>query len=697
MARMTRLPRPSLRLLCLLLCALCSVTSPAQRIIGELETNAGFDGFNAADSMRRQDAADEEKKKNKVVPVDVRSWTVDPIFGNRIDADVDTLMHLFQNDDHPEGREGEYNSLSNLGSPRINRIFIHRQAEPDFVFTQPFSQFIIPPDQFRHFNTKSPYMNLTYTWCGEKRTGHDRFRALYANNVGKRFNFGGIFDYFYGQGYYDHQSTSFMNATGFASYTGERYDMHFHYTHNYMKWAENGGIEDDGYITRPEDQPQSFEPNEIPVRLSATWNRMENDEVQFNHRYHVGFTRVDSDSVRTWETFVPVTTFFHSASLQKYSKAYIEQDNPVGTYHTYDFMPFTTDATDRYKFLQVQTLAGISLREGFNRYAVAGLSAYAGYRYRRYDMPDVVTIDGSPAEVRSHPTESDVLVGGQIIRTQGHLIHYNVDATLVAAGTNIGEFDVSGHGELNIPLLGDTAQVAVNAKVSSTTTTYNMEHYHSKHAWWDKSFDKVFHTRIVGTITIPHTHTVLTAGIDNIKNYIYLADEGTDVTTSGTTYQTHNIVAQQNGSPIQVLTASLRQDLKFGPVHLDNVVTWQNSTQKDILPLPALSTYSNLYLRFVVAKVMHCEIGGDMTFFTRYYAPDYSPVVGLFTTQNPNHRIQIGGYPLISVYANILLKKCRFYVQYYHVNQRDGNSFWAPHYPMNPGGLRFGISWNFYD
>lgn len=686
-----------LRILYLVLCTWYFAACPAQRIIGELESNAGYDGYNVADSMRRRDAADEEKKKKKVVPIEVHSWTVDPTYGQRTEVDVDTLHHLFQNDDHSEGREGQYNTLSNLGSPRLNRLYMKRASEPDFIFTAPFDQFIITPDQFRYFNTKSPYMNLTYTWSGNKKTGHDRFRALYANNIGKRFNFGGIFDYFYGQGNYDHQSTSFMNATGFASYTGERYDLHFHYTHNYMKWGENGGIEDDGYITNPEDQPQSYESNEIPVRLTATWNRMENDEVFFNHRYHVGFTRVDSDSIKTWETFVPVTTFFHSVNIGKYSKAYIEQDNPVGTYHTNDFLPNLAGSNDRYKFLQIHTVAGISLREGFNRYAVAGLNAYAGYRYRRYNMPDYTTVGTTTDELRSFPTESDIMVGGQLIRTQGRLIHYNLSANFVVAGTNIGEFDMHGHGELNIPLLGDTAQVAMNFMAHNAAPSYYLEHYHSKHAWWNLEYEKTLRTRIGATVTVPHTRTVLSFAVENIKNYAWLADEGLDVTTGGTTYQTHNVVSHQTASPFQVLSASLRQDLKFGPVHLDNVITWQNSTQKDILPLPALNTYTNLYLAFIIAKVMKCEVGGDMTFFTRYYAPDYSPVFGMFTTQNTQNRIKIGGYPLISVYANVLLKKCRFYVQYYHVNQSAGNSFWAPHYPMNPSGLRFGISWNFYD
>lgn len=685
-----------LRSLLLALCTLYFVPVCAQRIISELESNAGYDGVNEADSMMRSDAKDGKKKT--IVPTDVHAWTIDPIYGNREEIDVDTLQHLFQNDDQSEGREGDYNTLANLGSPRINRIFMLRQAEPSFIFTAPFGQFITPTELFRYYNTKSPYMNLTYTWCGDKRTGHDRFRATYANNVNKRMNFGGIFDYFYGQGFYDRQSTSFMNATGFASYTGERYDLHFHYTHNYMKWGENGGIENDLYITNPEDQPQSYSSNEIPVRLASTWNKLESDELFLNHRYHIGFMRTDSDSISIRETFVPVTTLFHTFSLQKHLKSYVTGDNAAGTFHTNDFMPFNSTAFDHHRYLHVLNTVGISLREGFNRYAVAGLSAYVGFLHRRYEQPDIQNIDGTDIETKTQHKEYNFLIGGQIIRTQGRLLHYQGNVQFFISGPKAGELSIDGKAELNLPLLGDTAQVAVCGFMRNTKPDYFYEHFHSKHAWWDQALANTINTRIEGSVTLPHTRTVLSVGVENLKNHIYLANNGTDVTAAnGTTYQTNNIVVRQTTDHVQVLSARLRQDLKLGPVHLDNVVTWQKCTHEDILPLPVLSTYSNLYLYFVVAKVLKCEIGGDMIFFTRYYAPDYSPAVGLFTTQHPDRRIRIGGYPLMSVYANVLLKKCRFYVRYYHVNQSDGRSFWAPHYPMNPAGVHFGISWNFYN
>ena len=169
-----------------------------------------------------------------------------------------------------------------------------------------------------------------------------------------------------------------------------------------------------------------------------------------------------------------------------------------------------------------------------------------------------------------------------------------------------------------------------------------------------------------------------------------------DISVTFNTY-THNITPKQYSGDIQVISANLRQDFKFGPVHLDNEVTYQHTSHSAPLPLPTLTLFSNLYLEFKIAKVLNCQIGGDVRYFTEYTAPAYSPVMGQYMTQNSNNKIKIGNYPILSAYANFDLKRTRFYVEYYHANQSDGRYFWAPGYPVNPSCLRMGISWNFYD
>lgn len=91
------------------------------------------------------------------------------------------------------------------------------------------------------------------------------------------------------------------------------------------------------------------------------------------------------------------------------------------------------------------------------------------------------------------------------------------------------------------------------------------------------------------------------------------------------------------------------------------------------------------------------EIGADMRYFTKYYAPAYSPLLGQYAVQAPNRRVKLGNYPIINAYANFNLKRTTFYVMASHVNYSSGSGmpFLVPHYPLNRLVLRFGVTWNF--
>ena len=61
------------------------------------------------------------------------------------------------------------------------------------------------------------------------------------------------------------------------------------------------------------------------------------------------------------------------------------------------------------------------------------------------------------------------------------------------------------------------------------------------------------------------------------------------------------------------LSAVLQQKLKFGILHLDGEVAYQKSSKQDILLLPELSMYGNLYIKTGLAKkVLQLELGADV-------------------------------------------------------------------------------------
>lgn len=132
--------------------------------------------------------------------------------------------------------------------------------------------------------------------------------------------------------------------------------------------------------------------------------------------------------------------------------------------------------------VQVKNLFGVSLREGFNKYAVAGLNAYVGLRNTRHTLPSLL-VSGTDSTIASaRYGMSDVLVGGQLIRTQGKAVHYNVDAEIVVAGDYAGDLRLKGHGELNLPCRATRHRwrsmplPRVQSRTSTTSTSTRSTH-----------------------------------------------------------------------------------------------------------------------------------------------------------------------------------------------------------------------------
>ena len=242
-------------------------------------------------------ARDSVEKTN--VPEGIYAWTVDRRFGDIRPTVYDTVPHQFQNEVFTSGISGHYNYTGNAGAPRISRYF--REQHPSmmsnpFIFTLPYDYFLRTEDEVLYTNTKSPFTNITYHECGNKTNGEDRFKALFSVNSGKNLGMGFKTDYLYGRGYYQGQSTAHFDGTLFSSYIGEAYQMHLSYSYKQFKNRENGGIENDDYVNRPESFPTKYGTGDMPINLAKAWNKMRGNTLFLTHRYNLGFHRyVDKD------------------------------------------------------------------------------------------------------------------------------------------------------------------------------------------------------------------------------------------------------------------------------------------------------------------------------------------------------------------------------------------------------------------
>lgn len=647
-------------------------------------------------------APKDSTKHNLKVPTEIHQWHIDEALGTVIPVNADTLQYMYQNWAQTEGPNGEYNILGNMGSPRQSRIFFNRPTNTTFDFLAPYDYFVARPGELFFTDTKSPYTNLTYHTSGDKVDGDDRFRAYFARNAGKKFGIGGMFDYLYGRGRYANQSSALMNFSIFSYYSSDRYNYHLLASRYHMKLAENGGITNDDYIKRPEETDGSnsnFTPADIPVHLEKAWNRNEVYNVYFTHNYNLGYYRhttaladstASNDDNEEEREFVKVARITHTLDFATGKREFINYIQPTDFYAD-TYLPF--DSVDTYRNISIENRVGLSLCEGFSKWAIADVTAYASYRYNRYTMPDIA--DGIPYAHRYN--EHTIFLGGIVESTLKENIKYKLQGETAATGDDLGAFSLVGSGTYKFSLWGKPATVEANAFAKNNRPSFYYRHFHSEHYWWDHSdLDKEFKTRVELNIGIDKTRTRIRAGVENIKNYTYIASLPA-ATSNGTPLS--RLAVQQAGDNIQVMSATLWQGLKWGILNIDTEVTYQHSSDQEILPLPDFNLYANLYIKFKIAKVLNTELGADVRYFTGYYAPNYSPALGQFCLQTPGDKVEIGDYPIASVYANFLLKETRFYVKYQHINEGSGNNnyFLAPHYPLNPAVLWLGLSWNFYN
>lgn len=686
------------------------------------------------------------------IPIGLKVWTIDENFGTRKAAVPDTLTHMFQNDAFTDGRTGHYMFTGNLGAPRISRIFTDdqlRMGGDQFIFAHPYDFFISQPSQFLFTNTKSPFTNITYHECGNKQNGEDRIRGIFSTNVNKRLGVGFKLDYLYGRGYYASQSTAHFNGTVFGSYCGDRYEMHTMYYANHLKNTENGGIDNDDYVLRPEIFPNTYAEADMPTRLDKTWNKLNVNTFYLTHRYNIGFERTtdqkgnivkdntsalrgkfisgavavsdtlghDSirrssaaapspialtsvaddnadDSLKFVNYFVPVISFIHTARIDHNNRRFLSnrRENAVSSDYFNDFYLPGDSANDYTAALCVSNLLAVELREGFNKWAKSGIRLFAKHAFSRYTLPD-------ENFYRKKFVENHITLGAQLLKEQGNYFHYDLRGELRTSGSDWGEFNVEGKADFNIPLRKDTLRIDLDGYVRNVMPSFYYRHYHARNAWWDNNnLNKEFRARAGGCIS--YKSTSLSVHFESLQNYTCFAETQTPYTSNdGLQLARYGVAVRQASGNVQLIAATLRQDFRWGILNWENELTYQMTSDKEILPLPAFMVYSNLYLRFRIAKVLHTEFGGDVRYFTEYTSPTYSPIIGQFAIQDPASRIKVGNYPTINVYANFHLKNTRFYVMGSHVNYSSGsgNPFLLPHYPMNRLVLRLGISWNFFN
>jgi hypothetical protein len=667
------------------------------------------------------------------LPVDsarVKAYSLTDKLGDAYRASLDTFQLNFFNHSLMDGRGLAVAYLANIGSPAQSRIFIERDEYHDFIFRNGYNYYITTPTNATFYDVKDPYTRLTYLKAGGDKNGEEVLNGVLTSNFGKKLNVGLEFDYTYSRGHYASNNNKLMYYRPFMSYLTDRYEARlFLSNYNYVN-SENGGLSNDRYITHPEDfggGKVNLDPKNYPTRFASTWNRLRGQEIFLTHRYNLGFYRemsqkekeevdrrkeekqkrdellkrqaeedekehhgqhsesteppfVAGDAPQPETTdeeedfnavFVPVSSIIHTFNYSNNSRRFISNAREIDTCYQNLYANPDSAMNDYTKMWSMKNTIALSMREGFQDWIKFGLTAFVNFENRKFTLPGdsvtgTVTYD-----------EFATVIGAELSKTKGELFTFNARGELCLAGTDLGEFNFSGELKSQFKLLGKDASIKAGGFIKNQRPAFYLNHNHSRYFWWDNSFKYLQRVYVGGEVDIESTKTNLLAGIESIQNFIYFGTDG---------------IPQQYNSNLQIITAKLKQNFRYKALGWDNEVAFQLSSNTDVLPLPQISAYTNLYLDFNLVKVLRLQLGADARYFTSYYAPYYEPATQQF--QNQTER-KIGNYPIINGYANFRLKQANFFIAAYNLSTlfiTPGEYFSLLHYPLNPMILKLGIS-----
>lgn len=631
------------------------------------------------------------------------AWTLTYPLGFHVAADVDTAQYNYQRRSIPYMASDAWASTGNLGAPGENLLWFQRPHKSDFLFYNSLEFWLPNYNKQKFYNIYVPTTILQYNYTGNSENHQDRLQGDFAGNVNRRIGIGAFVDYLHSKGVYNYQAAKNFNWGFSGYYYGDRYELQAFYQQYAHQNMENGGITDDRYITDPgsvQGGVTSVQYKSIPTNLTTAKNRLNGSEFYMNHAYKIGYWSDEQvNDTLTRDVYVPVMKILYSFDYKHYRHAFYERSINKDFWQNIYFNPDET--YDNSTLNSFSNTLGVYLIEGFRDWMKFGLSAYATYQINNYKMPtyyhskeegnenteiednnDNPILSPLPAIVPdSTHNQNFLFVGGRIEKSQGAILRYNADVRFGLSGDAAGDLDLNGQILTNIPLFGDTVAIEVHGGFHNNTPDWLTKHYVSNNFIWNNDFGKIRSVKFGGSIEIPWTRTRASIDVENLQNHIYFGND----------YLPH-----QHGGNVQLMSVGLEQNFKVGILNWNNRVTWQMTSDASIVPLPQLTVYSNLFIKALLFKVLHLQLGVDCDFYTKYKGLTYQPATMTFCNQEET---SLGGYPFCNAYLNIRLYRCRFYMMMSHVNQglfgSKYNEFSLPNYPINPRRFQIGIAVDF--
>ena len=660
-------------------------------------------------------------------------WEQDRHFGNVKLQEIDTTYnsHFTELPFLKEDVNATWLGVS--GSPVQYYNYFKRTEEDNAVFYSAYMPYTYSAETLPQYNTKTPHTELAYwgTLFSTKEKEESNIKILTTQNITPALNLTLEYQRFGGRGMLRREDTDNRTAVIAANYLGKKYQMHTGFIYNRINRSENGGLTDSYQI-----RDTLVDAREIDVYLKEAGTSIKRNTVFLDQTYRIPFnfinkmkekkelkrqTAVRDSIMATGDSLEiaiylekaqadslakaiadslalaadtlgvgvhdAITTAFigHSSEYSVFRKSYTDviTDNLGRDFYHDRFYLNPAKSADSLRVMRFENRVFMRLQPWSAEAIVSKIDVGLGDKLASYySFKPVDYLEGSSNVIQN----SVYLYAGANGQYKKYL-EWDALGKYNFAGFGVNDFEIDGNLTFSAYPFRRAKNSPLTLKAHFETSLkepdYYQQHIFTNHYKWDNDFSKISTTKVEGSLSIPRWKLDASVGYALLSNNIY--------------YDTLGIV-RQNTKPMSVLTASLRKDFSVWKFHFDNQALLQFSSEPDVMPLPLLALNLRYYFQLdVVKNIMQMQIGLNGTFTTKWYAPAYNPVLGVFHNQNAE---KYGNSPVVDAFVNVQWKRACIFVKVMNVNMgwpfEKADYFTAAGYIGTQRVLKFGINWPFY-
>jgi hypothetical protein len=510
-----------------------------------------------------------------------------------------------------------------------------------------YDHYIKTPDEFKYFDTKSPYTKLRSVFGGNFRA----FIGLdFSRNVNENWNVGFSFRRWtvdkqigplQSRGDLNVIAHSYDFQTDYRS-PDRKYHLMFNFARTFHKVNETGGIKDTAQVVVFE---ELFDYDQEDINLRNAQGGELRQQYHLYHQYKLN----------------KLLQFYHVFDRSNRMNSFLNTNPSANTdVDFFDQFLVRSDSTvDLSRYVYFQNEAGFkgSIGDVFYRFYGKRKDIRFTGKYLSTVNPFVENYAGGYA--RFAPREN-----------------WQVEAN--------AEYELNGNyrigGSLKVPFL------TLNASSTQFAAPFFYEQHFGNHDCWQNNFGSEQVQQLGGKLDIKwreYFRIQPKLDLKIISNHMY--------------FDTLAMPQQANGIAT-LIHPGIEAKAQYGAMNLDvnYIYTLREGEDADLFRIPEHFLTTDLYYHKVFEGKLEARIGIEGHYKSTYFADDYDPVIQQFHLQNS---FEVPGYMFFDIYASAKINTAEIFIKFRHLNQdiTAGGYFTTPYYTGQERILDFGLTWSFFD